>query len=238
MTPPRKPLIVVPTYNEAENVDDLLVGIRRELPEAHVLFVDDASPDGTAERVRAQQEKNPGLVHLIVREGKRGMGTAYVAGFSWALEHDYDAVVEMDADLSHDARALPTLVGLLSDADVAIGSRYIPGGGTENWSRLRLAISRFGSFYARVILGLPIRDLTGGFNAWSRRVLEALPLDRVRSEGYSFQIELKLRAARAGFRLVETPIVFVDRRAGQSKMSWRIVAEAIVRVWWLRLGGS
>jgi dolichol-phosphate mannosyltransferase len=166
------------------------------------------------------------------------MGTAYVAGFSWALERDYDAVVEMDADLSHDARALPTLVGLLSDADVVIGSRYVPGGGTENWSRLRLAISRFGSFYARGILGLPIRDLTGGFNAWHRRVLEALPLDRVRSEGYSFQIELKLRAARAGFRLVETPIVFVDRRAGQSKMSWRIIIEAMVRVWWLRLGGS
>jgi dolichol-phosphate mannosyltransferase len=227
----------VPTYNEAENVDDLLVEIRRELPEAHVLFVDDTSPDGTAERVRAQQKRNPERVHLLDRDGKHGMGTAYVAGFSWALEHDYDAVVEMDADLSHDARELPTLVGLLSDADVVIGSRYIPGGGTQNWSRLRLAISRFGSFYARVILGLPIRDLTGGFNAWHRRVLEALPLDRVRSEGYSFQIELKLRAARAGFRLVETPIVFVDRRAGQSKMTWRIVAEAMVRVWWMRLGG-
>jgi dolichol-phosphate mannosyltransferase len=238
MTRPRKPLIVVPTYNEAENVDDLLVEIWRELPGAHVLFVDDASPDGTAERVRAQQERNPELVHLLDRDGKRGMGTAYVAGFGWALERDYDAVVEMDADLSHDARELPTLIGLLSDADVVIGSRYIPGGGTQNWSRLRLAISRFGSFYARAILGLPIRDLTGGFNAWHRRVLEALPLDRVRSEGYSFQIELKLRAARAGFQLVETPIVFVDRRAGQSKMTWRIVAEAMVRVWWMRLGGS
>jgi dolichol-phosphate mannosyltransferase len=238
MTLPHKLLIVVPTYDEAENVDDLLVGIRRELPEAHVLFVDDASPDGTAKRVRAQQDRNPGLVHLLEREGKKGMGTAYLAGFAWALERDYDAVVEMDADLSHDPRALPTLIGLLSDADVVIGSRYVPGGGTEDWSRLRMAISRFGSFYARVILGLPIRDLTGGFNGWKRRVLETLPLDQVRSEGYSFQIELKLRAARAGFRLVETPIVFIDRRVGQSKMSWKIVAEAVVRVWLLRLGGS
>jgi len=238
MTIPRQPLIVVPTYNEAENVDDLLAGIRGVLPEAHVLFVDDASPDGTAERVRAQQERNPGLVHRIDREGKQGIGTAYLAGFAWALERDYDAVVEMDADLSHDARALPTLIGLLSDADVVIGSRYVPGGRTENWSRLRRAVSRFGSFYARRILGLPIRDLTGGFNAWHRRVLATLPLERVRSEGYSFQIELKLRAARAGFRLIETPIVFVDRRAGKSKMSWRIVAEAVVRVWWLRLSGA
>jgi dolichol-phosphate mannosyltransferase len=188
--------------------------------------------------VRAQQDRNPGLVHLLEREGKKGMGTAYLAGFAWALERDYDAVVEMDADLSHDPRALPTLIGLLPDADVVIGSRYVPGGGTEDWSRLRMAISRFGSFYARVILGLPIRDLTGGFNGWKRRVLETLPLDQVRSEGYSFQIELKLRAARAGFRLVETPIVFIDRRVGQSKMSWKIVAEAVVRVWLLRLGGS
>lgn len=238
MTLSHKVLIVVPTYNEAENIDDLVAGIRRALPEAHVLFVDDASPDGTAERVRAQQDRNPGLVHLVEREGKKGMGTAYLAGFAWALERDYDAIIEMDADLSHDPRALPTLIGLLSDADVVIGSRYVPGGRTEDWSRLRMAISRFGSFYARVILGLSIRDLTGGFNVWKRRVLETLSLDQVRSEGYSFQIELKLRAARAGFRLVETPIVFVDRRAGQSKMSWGIVAEAIVRVWWLRLGGS
>ncbi len=237
MTLPRKQLIVVPTYNEAENVDDLLDGIRRELPDAHVLFVDDASPDGTAERVRAQQKRSPGLVHLLERGGKRGMGTAYLAGFAWALERDYDAVVEMDADLSHDPRALPTLIGLLRDADVVIGSRYVAGGRTEDWSRARMAISRFGSFYARVILGLPIRDLTGGFNAWKIHVLKALPLERVRSEGYSFQIELKLRAARSGFRFVETPIVFTDRRVGQSKMSWRIVAEAVVRVWLLRLGG-
>ena len=238
MTLSHKVLIVVPTYNEAENIDDLVAGIRRALPEAHVLFVDDASPDGTAQRVRAQQDRNPGLVHLVEREGKKGMGTAYLAGFAWALERDYDAIIEMDADLSHDPRALPTLIGLLSDADVVIGSRYVPGGRTEDWSRLRMMISRFGSLYARVILGLPIRDLTGGFNVWKRRVLETLSLDQVRSEGYSFQIELKLRASRAGFRLIETPIVFVDRRAGQSKMSWGIVAEAIVRVWWPRLGGS
>jgi dolichol-phosphate mannosyltransferase len=238
MMPPRKPLIVVPTYNEAENIDLLLAGIRRELPHAHILFVDDASPDGTAERVRAQQEQHPGVVHLLDRAGKQGMGTAYVDGFTWALERDYDAIVEMDADLSHDPRALPTLVAHLSDVDVVIGSRYVPGGRIENWNHLRVAISRFGSFYSRAILGLPIRDLTGGFNAFRRPVLEAFSLDRIRSEGYSFQIELKLRAARAGFRLLETPIVFADRRAGKSKMTWRIVAEAVVRVWLLRLTRS
>lgn len=232
----RKALVVVPTYYEAENVDELLEGIFSKAPWVEVLFVDDGSRDGTVERIVAAQGRHPGRIHLLRRPAKLGLGTAYVAGFRWALERGYEAMVEMDADLSHDPRHLPTLLALLDDHDVAIGSRYVPGGGTANWNALRRFISRFGSLYAKLALGMGVHDLTGGFNAWRREVLETIDPGVVRSEGYAFQIELKYRAARAGFRLVETPILFVDRQAGRSKMSWRVVLEGMLRVWTLRLG--
>lgn len=229
-------LIVVPTYNEAENVDTLLDGIFTHVPDAHVLFVDDHSADGTPDRIRAWVEHRPGQVHLLQREGKLGLGTAYVAGFRWALERDYQSVQEMDADLSHDPRYLPQLFDFPDGVYAVIGSRYIPGGATVDWSLSRRFISGFGNLYARTILGLPIRDLTGGFNNWRREVLERISLDGIRSEGYAFQIEMKYRATRAGFRAHEIPIVFADRRAGESKMSGRVALEAMVRVWAMRLG--
>lgn len=228
-------LVVVPTYNEADNVDDLLEEIRQSVPEASVLFVDDASPDGTADRIRRQQEAAPDRIHLLSRDRKRGLGGAYVAGMTWALERGYLAAIEMDADLSHDAADLPRLIGLLEHFDCVVGSRYVEGGGTRNWSLPRRLISRWGSAYAQAILRLPIRDLTGGFNAWSRPVLEALPLEQIRSSGYAFQIELKYRAYLAGFSIHETPIVFSERRVGVSNMSWPIVFEAVFGVWRLAL---
>jgi len=231
-----KPLVVVPTYNEAENIDELLEGIGRHAEFADVLFVDDNSGDGTVEKVREHQARRPGRIHLLQRPGKMGLGTAYVAGFRWALERDYDAVQEMDADLSHDPADLPRTLDFPEGHDVVVGSRYVPGGATVDWGLGRKFISGFGNVYARVILGLGVRDLTGGFNAWSRRVLTTVSLDGVRSEGYAFQIEMKYRALRAGFKLHEIPIVFRDRRVGQSKMSGRVAFEAMLRVWALRLG--
>jgi dolichol-phosphate mannosyltransferase len=234
---PLKTLVVVPTYEEVENVDELLAAIWKNAPDVEVLFVDDNSTDGTRELIEKHQALHPGRIHTIYRPRKLGLGTAYVEAFNWALERDYEIVAEMDADLSHDAADLPRMFALLCDADVAIGSRYVPGGGTRNWGLLRKTISRFGGLYARAILGLKINDLTGGFNGWRRCVLETIPLDSIKSEGYSFQIELKYRAVQAGFTLREFPIVFVDRRVGQSKMSNSIVFEAMLRVWALRFGG-
>jgi len=231
-----KPLIVVPTYNEVENIDELLGGIEEHAPFAEVLFVDDNSRDGTVDRVRDHQSRRPGVIHLLQRPGKMGLGTAYVAGFKWALERDYDVVQEMDADLSHNPADLPRTLDCPDGHDVVIGSRYVPGGATVDWGLSRKFISGFGNVYARTILGLPVRDLTGGFNAWSRRVLTTISLDGVRSEGYAFQIEMKYRAALAGFKIHEIPIVFRDRRVGQSKMSGGVAIEAMLRVWALRLG--
>ena len=234
MTGLSKALIVVPTYNEVGNVDTLLAGIGEHAPQADVLFVDDNSRDGTIDRIQGQQQRRPGRIHLLQRPSKLGLGTAYIAGFRWALERDYDAVQEMDADLSHDPGHLPQMLSFPEGCDVAIGSRYIPGGGTVDWGLSRKLISGFGNLYARTILGLPVRDLTGGFNAWKRRVLETVSLDGIRSEGYAFQIEMKYRAARAGFSLREVPIVFRDRQVGQSKMSSRVALEAMTRVWAMR----
>lgn len=229
-------LIVVPTFDERENVDRLLAGIERHAAEAEVLFVDDHSPDGTAERIRDHQSRRPACIHLIERPGKLGLGTAYIDGFRWALERSFERVIQMDADLSHDPRDLPRLLEASDLHPSVIGSRYVRGGGTRNWSLPRRCLSRFGNAYARAILHLNVRDLTGGFNVWRREVLAGVALDAIRSEGYAFQIELKYRATQAGYRLHEVPIVFVDRRAGQSKMSWRVAREAMLRVWSLRLG--
>lgn len=230
-----KNLVVIPTYNEVENIDELFAAIFKHVPDIHVLIIDDASKDGTADLVKSYQKKYLESIHMIEREGKLGLGTAYICGFKWALEKGYKTITEMDADLSHDPAILKTIISTLETSDVVIGSRYVEGGGTVNWGLIRKFISRFGSLYARTILGLKIRDLTGGFNGWNRKVLETIDLNAVKSEGYSFQIELKYRASNHGFNIKEIPILFADRRAGQSKMSSNIVLEAMTRVWALRL---
>ncbi len=235
MSPFHKSVVVTPTYNEVDNIEALLRGIMENAPQADVLFVDDNSSDGTADLIRAHCARRPEKIHLIQRPRKMGLGTAYVAGFRWALVRRYDLIIEMDADLSHDPRDLPRMLDFPAGVQAVIGSRYIPGGNTKNWNLSRRSISRFGNFYARTILRLPIRDLTGGFNAWSREVLESVDLTAIRSEGYAFQVELKLRATQAGFSLYEIPIIFVDRRVGQSKMSWSVALEAMLMVWVLRL---
>jgi dolichol-phosphate mannosyltransferase len=230
---PQRSLIVIPTYNEAENIGSLVEQVFLRVPNVNVLVVDDGSPDGTGTLVSEIARKND-RVHLLSRSGKQGLGTAYVAGFKWGLEKGFDTLIEMDADFSHDPKYLPDMLHHLASNDFAIGSRYVAGGGTVNWGLGRKILSRGGSFYARTILGMPIRDFTGGFNGWHRRVLEAVDLGSLRSDGYSFQIELKHRAALLGFRFTEFPIVFVDRTVGKSKMNKRIVIEALSRVWLFR----
>jgi dolichol-phosphate mannosyltransferase len=229
-----RPVVIVPTYNEADNVVSLCERIFTAVPSIHVLFVDDNSQDGTRDRIAELMDAHPDQIHIIKRPGKLGLGTAYISGFKWALEKDYDAVIEMDADHSHDPKELAVFLDKLQTHDAVIGSRYCPGGGTENWSFIRKCISVFGSFYSRSILGMTTRDLTGGYNAWRRDTIVAINPDLVRSEGYSFQIELKYRAHLAGKSVIESPILFSERRAGQSKMSFKIVLEAMVRVWALR----
>ena len=230
-------LIVVPTYNERANLPDLVRAIHDRLPEAHLLVVDDASPDGTGELADALAAEDD-RIHVLHRTGKLGLGTAYLAGFRWALDQGYDLIFEMDADFSHDPAHLPQFLEAVKDADLVLGSRYVEGGGTENWALWRRLLSRGGGIYARTILQVPYRDLTGGFKCFRRKVLEALPLDDIRSEGYAFQIELTYRAHQAGFRIKEIPIVFRERREGESKISRRIVLEAMAMVWRLRLGGA
>lgn len=227
-------LIIIPTYNEKDNIDLIFSKIFDVVPEVSVLVVDDNSEDGTASLVREWMERKPSKVFILEREGKLGLGSAYIAGFKWALSQDYQHIIEMDADLSHNPDHLPKMIATLGEAQVAIGSRYVEGGGTVNWGVIRKIISRFGSFYARTILGTPAYDLTGGFNGWQRQVLENIGLNEVKSEGYAFQIELKHRAFRLGFSLKEFPIIFEDRRVGQSKMSSGIVFEALYRVWQIR----
>ncbi|MBI2881703.1 MAG: polyprenol monophosphomannose synthase [Candidatus Tectomicrobia bacterium] len=227
-------LVVVPTYNEAENIGPLLRAVLSLPFPLEVLVVDDGSPDGTADRVEEMAREDP-RIHLLRRPGKMGLGSAYLDAFRWALRWDYARVVEMDADFSHDPRHLPALLEASERADLVLGSRYVPGGETAGWTPLRKFISRAGSLYARAILGLSVRDLTGGYKCFRRQVLEAIPLDEVVSEGYAFQIEMTFRALRKGFRVIEVPIRFTDRRVGQSKMSWRIFWEAVRNVWWIRL---
>lgn len=227
--------VVVPTYNERENIGALIPRVL-ELPRFRLLVVDDSSPDGTAEVV-AQLARAEPRVGLLSRPGKQGLGTAYIAGFRRALAEGAQFIFEMDADFSHDPSYLPSLLKAAeTEYDMVLGSRYVRDGGTANWGMLRQLISRGGNIYARAILGLPVMDATGGFRCYRRRVLETIDLGAIRSNGYSFQIELVYRALRAGFRIGEVPIIFPDRRVGQSKMSRRIVLEALVTVWRLRLG--
>lgn len=228
-------LVIVPTYNEIDNLPRKVPLILAQDPRVEVLVVDDASPDGTGALADDLARQNP-RVHVLHRPGKEGLGPAYLAGFRWGLERSYDLLFEMDADISHPPEVLPRMIDLSSAFDVVVGSRYVDGRVTvSNWPMSRLLVSYFGSWYARTITGMPVRDATGGFNVWRRRVLEAVDLDRVQSNGYAFQIELKYRAFRKGFALVETPILFTERDYGESKMSKKIVREAIWRVWWLRI---
>ncbi len=231
-------LVVVPTYNEAENLQQLVSEIHAALTEAHVLVVDDNSPDGTG-RMADEIAGRDRRVHVMHRPRKLGLGTAYVAGYRWALERDYEAVVQMDADFSHDPRYLPDMVEALSVYDLVAGSRYVNGISVVNWKLGRLMISMGGCSYARVLTRLPIRDVTAGFLVFRRTLLRKIPLDRIHSNGYAFNIEMKFWAHRLGGRILEYPIIYVDRRVGVSKMDRGIVAEAMLtpfRLWlaWFR----
>ena len=230
-------VVVVPTYNERENVARLIPEVLR-YPEFDLLVVDDGSPDGTAGEVRSAQQRaeHAGRLHLIERESKLGLGTAYVAGFKWALQRNYTHIIEMDADFSHHPAALPRLLAASRNADLVLGSRYVRGGRTVDWSWRRKLISRAGSAYARLMLNVDVRDLTGGFKCFRRHVLELIDLESVSATGYAFQIELTYRTIQRGLRVVEIPITFADRRVGESKMSRAIVTEAMLRVPLLRLG--
>ena len=227
-------LVVVPTYNERMNLPVIVPAILQQDPRIDVLVVDDNSPDGTGAVADGLAAENP-RVHVLHRTAKQGLGKAYLAGFTWALERHYDLVIEMDADFSHDPKFLPGFLKAAGDADLVIGSRYKSGVNVINWPISRLLLSIGANQYARWITGLPLSDSTGGFKCFRRAVLEAIDFSRVRSNGYAFQIEMSYRAWRKGFRLVEIPIVFTDRIEGQSKMNKRIVREAIWMVWWLRL---
>jgi dolichol-phosphate mannosyltransferase len=229
-------LVVLPTYNERENIESIVAAILGQSPEFEVLVVDDNSPDGTGNIVDGLA-RGDARVHVMHRADKSGLGTAYIAGFEWALARDYAYIFEMDADFSHDPADLVRLRAPLiaGDADASVGSRWVAGGGTRNWSFLRTFISRGGSVYARLILGVPVRDLTSGFKCFGREVLEDLDLRSVRSNGYAFQVEMNYRCFLSGFRVQEVPIVFVDRRVGKSKMGSHIVTEAMGVVVRLRL---
>lgn len=226
---PSRALIVVPTYNEEGNIANLLGQVLSRLPWVHVLFVDDNSRDRTRALIREQQQYGR-AIFMLERPGKLGLGSAYVDGFRWGLERGYEQLVQMDADLSHNPDYLEGMLAKGRDYDLVIGSRYISGGGVVDWALSRRLLSRFGSLYARTILGLTMRDLTGGFNCWRAAALRKIGLGHVRSEGYSFQIELKYRAARAGCSICEHPIVFKDREVGVSKMTVKICVEAFYRV--------
>ena len=223
-------VVVLPTYNEAQNIERLLSALRQSVPEATLLVVDDASPDGTgrlADACAAQSD----LIHVIHRSGKEGLGSAYRHGFGWAIERGYDTIVSMDSDFSHDPAAVPALVAAVNQgADAAIGSRYVPGGGTRDWPLHRRLLSRWGNLYTAGILGVKVRDCTSGFRAYRSSALSDIAPQTTRAEGYAFLTELVLRLHRRGFRITEVPITFVDRRYGTSKMSGRIIAESMLLV--------
>jgi dolichol-phosphate mannosyltransferase len=228
-------LVCIPTYNERENIEAIVQAVLKADARVDILVVDDNSPDGTGQLADALAAKDP-RVRVLHREKKEGLGRAYLAAFRWALAEGYTYILEMDADFSHDPRYLPSFLDAAqAGADLVLGSRYVTGGGTVNWGVGRQLISRGGSLYARSILGVGIRDLTGGFKCFHRRVLESINLDEVKSTGYAFQIELTYRTLKKGFTVREIPIVFEDRRVGHSKMSKKIFAEALTMVWKLRL---
>ncbi|MFF3324090.1 polyprenol monophosphomannose synthase [Streptomyces sp. NPDC002889] len=224
-----KALVIIPTYNEAGNVRSIVSRVRAAVPDADVLVADDNSPDGTgkfADELAAQDDQ----VHVLHRKGKEGLGAAYLAGFAWGIERDYGVLVEMDADGSHQPEELPRLLTALKSADLVLGSRWVPGGRVVNWPKHREFLSRGGSTYSRLLLGVPIRDVTGGFRAFRAETLQGLGLAEVASQGYCFQVDLARRAVAAGYHVVEVPITFVERELGDSKMSRDIVVEALWRV--------
>ncbi len=233
--------VIIPTYNEADNLPALANRLwSLPLPGLHILIIDDGSPDGTGDLADRMARSHPGKLDVIHRSGKLGLGSAYITGFRRALQRGAEAIVQMDADFSHSPSYLPGFADALELADAVSGSRYVPGGRIdERWSWQRLLLSSFGNAYARTILGLRVRDATGGFRAWRRETLSAMPLERIRSNGYVFQVEMAYVAQRLGFEIAEVPIYFADRRMGQSKMSFRIQAEAALRVWqvlWMHRG--
>lgn len=229
-------VVIIPTFNEATNLPLIIPEVLKQDPRLHVLVVDDNSPDGTGAIADRMAAENP-RIHVLHREAKAGLGRAYLAGFRWGLDQGYEAMFEMDADFSHDPSFLPRFLAAIEEADLILGSRYATGVNVINWPISRLLLSLGANLYARVITGLPLTDSTGGFKCFRRKVLESIDLDRVRSNGYAFQIEMSFRAWKKGFSLKEIPIIFTDRVEGQSKMSKRIVREAIWMVWWLRLQG-
>ena len=226
-------LVIIPTFNERENLPRIVPSVLEVLPEAHILVVDDFSPDGTGEIADELSAQDP-RIHVCHRKGPKGLGPAYLHGFRWALARSYRTIFEMDADFSHQPKYIPEFLAAAENADLVLGCRYIKGGGTEDWGPLRQLISRGGNLYARSILWLPYKDLTGGFKCFRREVLENLDLDSVASVGYAFQIELTYRAHKQGYRIVQTPIIFPDRNVGESKMSGNIVREAMFNVLKLR----
>lgn len=228
-----KQVVVIPTYNEADNMPVILPRIREILPELHILVVDDNSPDGTADLVEKLNETLGG-VEVMRRAGKQGLGPAYIAAFTRLLAQGYEAIGQMDADLSHDPSYLPPMFGAMNEFDIAIGSRYVAGGGTKNWGLSRKIISRGGGLYANTILGLNVKDLTSGFRVWRAEVLRAVDLPTIACKGFGFQIEMTHRAIRQGYRFKEFPIVFANRTRGQAKMSGGIFWEALVNVWKMR----
>lgn len=228
-----KTLVIIPTYNEIENIKKILHQIIEIMPETNVLVVDDNSPDGTGKFVKEMSGKDS-RIKLIERSGKLGLGTAYVAGFKYMLDNGYDIVFQMDADFSHDPKELLTMLKEIEHYDVVIGSRYVTGVNVINWPMRRLLLSYFANYYSKIITGLPICDATGGFKCFRRKVLEAIDLNLIKSNGYSFQIEMNFKAWKKGFRIKEIPIIFYDRMEGKSKMSKKIVREAVFMVWILR----
>ena len=228
-----KKLIIIPTYNELENLPRLLPAVLSQDSGIEVLIVDDNSPDGTAAFIENERKKND-RIHLIKRSSKQGLGTAYIAGFKYALQNGYNIIFEMDADFSHDPNEIPKFLEEIKNSDVVLGSRYKNGVNVINWPMRRLLLSWFASIYTRVITGMPLHDATGGFKCFKKEVLEAINLDLVKSNGYAFQIEMNFKAWKKGFKLNEIPIIFVDRVKGKSKMSKKIVREAVTMVWKLR----
>jgi dolichol-phosphate mannosyltransferase len=228
-------LVIIPTYKEKENIEKIILKVLSLSGNFHLLIIDDGSPDGTADIVKSLQEKHSGKIHLIERSGKLGLGTAYITGFKWALEHNYKFIFEMDADFSHNPDDLLRLYDACANgADLAIGSRYVKGGEIVNWPWDRVFISKGGAFYTRFITWMPVKDPTAGFICYRSEVLKAIPLDRVQFVGYAFQIEMKYRAWKLGFKIKEVPIRFVDRIEGMSKMTKGIVKEAMYGVWKMR----
>lgn len=228
------PLVIIPTYDEVEQVGPISAAVFDALPQAHLLFVDDASPDGTGERIEALRRDEPRL-HVLHRKAKDGLGRAYIAGFKWALEREYDCVFEMDADFSHDPKMLPTFIEAIEHADLVLGSRYVDGIRVINWPLRRLMLSKGAATYVRWITGMPVSDPTGGFKCFRREVLAAIDLDRIVSNGYGFQVEMTHTAWMQGFCIREVPIIFEDRRSGYSKMSGAIAREALFLVWKLAI---